>query len=88
MLGCLCKALLRKESLTHLQNGPEKPENRAFIKQFCTKGMPPKETLGKASPSYSTEKNGQQSRKGLRSIVLGISCFAMKMIPAILLSEL
>ena len=69
MLGCLCKALLRKDGATHLQN--EKLEIRAVIKYFCKKGMPPKklhedfiETHGKEPPTYSTVKNGQQRFRG------------------------
>ena len=57
MLGCLCKALLREDVATHLQN--EKLEIRSVIKYFFKKGMPPKEihedfveTLRKKSPSY------------------------------------
>ena len=61
MLGCLCRALLREEGVTHCKM--EKFEIRAVIKYFCKKEMPPKETnedfketLGKESPSYSTVK--------------------------------
>ena len=61
MISCLCKALLRDESATHLQH-LQNGEIRAVVKYLCKKGMPPKEiheefteTLGKAPP-YSTEK--------------------------------
>jgi hypothetical protein len=49
----------------------EKVEIRAVIKYLCKKGMSPKEihedfmdTLGKASPSYSTVKNGLLNLRG------------------------
>ena len=59
MLGYLCKALLR-EDVRHICK-MEKLKIRVVIKEFCKKGMPPKEinedfmeTLGMESPSYST----------------------------------
>ena len=41
MLGCLCKALLREEAATHLQN--EEKLNLSSNQVLLWKGMPPKE---------------------------------------------
>ena len=61
MLDRLCKPL-KDRRVRHFCK-MEKLKNRAAIKYFCKKGMHPKEihedfmeTLGKESPSYSTEK--------------------------------
>ena len=53
----------------------EKIEIREVIKYFCKKGMPPKEiredfmeTLGKESPSYSSEKWAAEFKRGREGI--------------------
>ena len=58
MLDCLCKALLREEAATHLQNGEKL--NQSGNQVLLWKRMHPNEipeefmeTLGKESPSYS-----------------------------------
>ena len=64
MLDCLCKALLREDGATHLQNGEtlksERLSSTSVRKECLTKEIheDSMETLGKGkeSPSYSTMK--------------------------------
>ena len=65
MLGYLCRALLKEESATHLQNG--ETGIRAVIKYFCKKGIPPNgihedfmETFGKEYPSLSLRRGERE----------------------------